>query len=127
MQYILHTIESALPALLEFGILAPSPPSLNPSSPTSVGAIEALREQLNSLAVRLLPEMIGLVDAFGFSDWELDSAVSREIEQELFAELIVFLDLQVGRYGGQPYETMLARAKNDLDANVGNAEARKRM
>ena len=39
------------------------------------GAVEALREQLGNLAKQLLPEMVGLVDAFGFSDWELDSAV----------------------------------------------------
>lgn len=76
LQYILHTLETALPFLLEYGIIAPSPPSLDPSSPASVDAIEALREQLNSLAKQLLPEMVGLVDAFGFSDWELDSAVS---------------------------------------------------
>ncbi|SCV72991.1 BQ2448_6916 [Microbotryum intermedium] len=99
----LHTIEQALPSLLEFGILAPAPPlSASLDSP-----VEALRALVNAHAQALLPEAVGLVDAFNFSDWELDSTA--------------------GRYDGKAYEAMLERAKNDLDANVGDEEERKRM
>lgn len=73
-QYILYTIEGALAQLLEFGILAPTPPSLT-SKELAVGPIEALRAQVNDLARQLLPELVGLVDAFAFSDWDLNSEV----------------------------------------------------
>ncbi|KAM0786049.1 hypothetical protein ACM66B_006860 [Microbotryomycetes sp. NB124-2] len=104
--FILTTLENALPQLFEFGIIAPSPASLKNSAPAQ-GPAEALREQISKLAKEILPESVGLTDAFNFSDWELDTVL--------------------GRYDGAAYETMLARVKADLDANVGDEAARKRM
>ena len=39
------------------------------------GPIETLREQIDLLAQKLLPELIGLTDAFNYSDFDLGSAV----------------------------------------------------
>lgn len=77
MQFLLHRVSHALPSLLEFGILAPSPPlSLSSSTPFKQDApLEQLRLSLDSVARDLLPELVGLTDAFGFSDWELDTTV----------------------------------------------------
>lgn len=92
--------------MLEFGILAPTPPSLD-SKQLTTGPIEALRAQITDLARQLQPEMVGLTDAFAFSDWDLNS--------------------ELGRYDGGAYEALLARAKADLDVNVGDEAARKKM
>lgn len=68
-QYLLNSLSRAVPQLLEFGIVAPAPSST--SSP-----IELIRAHLSDAANALLPEMVTLVDAFGFTDWELDTTVS---------------------------------------------------
>lgn len=52
-------MENALADCLEFEIL-------NPHDATVV------RRTLNTYCLKVLPEAVGLVDAFGFSDWELD-------------------------------------------------------
>lgn len=46
------------------------PPSTSLASPA-----ETLRAQIDDLAQKLLPELVGLTDSFGFSDWDLDSEV----------------------------------------------------
>ena len=75
-QFLLHTVEQALPSLLEFGVIAP------PASPSSFSrwpkpsSIDTLRLEIDEVSQQLLPELVGLTDAFGFSDWELDSVVS---------------------------------------------------
>ena len=74
MQYCLTTIETALPDLLEFGIIAPVPASASAAVILS-GPIDLLRQQIDILAQKLLPDAIGLTDAFGFSDWDLSSEV----------------------------------------------------
>lgn len=74
-QYILHTIEQALPDLLEFGIIGASSPSASSLAILS-SPIESLRAQIDMLAQRILPQSVSLVDSFGFSDYDLDSAVS---------------------------------------------------
>lgn len=75
-QYILYTLETALPDLLEFGIIAPAPHSASASVHLS-SPVESLRRELNHLASKvILPASIGLVDGFGFSDFDLDTAVS---------------------------------------------------
>ena len=81
VQFLLHRVQKAVPALLELGIIAsPPPPSFAPSSAKSraegTPALEVLRDALDKQARVLLPELVGLTDAFGFSDWELDSIVS---------------------------------------------------
>jgi acyl-CoA oxidase len=63
-QHLLTTLESALVDLLSFNLL----------STRSMGAdsTRILRKTIQELYFKLLPESIGLTDAFGFSDWELD-------------------------------------------------------
>jgi acyl-CoA oxidase len=74
-QFLLHTVEQALPSLLEFGIIAPSSSSglIRSSQPSP---IDTLRLEIDEVAQNLLPEIVGLTDAFGFSDWELNTVVS---------------------------------------------------
>ncbi|KAI0042754.1 peroxisomal oxidase [Auriscalpium vulgare] len=60
--YLLVTLESALSDLLSFAIV-------------SAGSTRTLREQIAQVCLRLLPEAVALSDAFGLSDWELDSAL----------------------------------------------------
>ena len=68
------TIESAVSDLLEFGIITPVSASASAAVVLS-SPIELLRQQIDSLAQKLLPEAIGLTDAFGFTDWDLSSEV----------------------------------------------------
>ncbi|TKA50277.1 hypothetical protein B0A53_06349 [Rhodotorula sp. CCFEE 5036] len=109
--FLLHRVQKAVPALLELGIIAsPPPPSFAPPSATSraeaAPALEVLRDALDKQARVLLPELVGLTDAFGFSDWELDSVVARD---------------------GAVYERMLAKAKADEKLNIGEAADQKRL
>ncbi|KAM0754099.1 acyl-CoA oxidase [Meredithblackwellia eburnea MCA 4105] len=104
--YVLSTIEAALPDLLEFGVIKPVPASAS-TDVTLAGPIESLRAQINTLAQKILPEAIGLTDAFGFSDWDLGS--------------------ELGKYDGRAYENLLEKAKRDLDDNVGDAAKRKQL
>ncbi|KAF8190757.1 peroxisomal oxidase [Mycena galopus ATCC 62051] len=88
--YLLITVESALVDLLSFGLFRASPTG-NPQcsrDPTRV-----LRLTIAELCGELLPEVIGLTDAFGFSDWELDSAL--------------------GVYDGKVYEALWARVQQE--------------
>ncbi|GAA5876874.1 hypothetical protein JCM1840_002687 [Sporobolomyces johnsonii] len=110
--FLLDTVERALPALLEFGILAPPSPLalLDPSSSASRSApswIDILRREVDQLAQQLLPELVGLTDSFGFSDWELDTVA--------------------GNLDGAVYERMLEKAQADEQLNVGTVEHRQRL
>ncbi|GAA5881626.1 hypothetical protein JCM16303_005516 [Sporobolomyces ruberrimus] len=106
--FLLHTVEQALPSLLEFGIIAPS---ASPSSLTSRSSqpspIDTLRLEIDEVAQRLLPEIVGLTDSFGFSDWELNSVV--------------------GNADGQVYEKMLKKAQDDEELNVGTKAEQQRL
>ena len=62
MQYLMVTLESGLAELLEYNILPQS-------------AAHILRERIGQSFKHILPEAIGLSDAFGWTDWELDSAL----------------------------------------------------
>ncbi|KAK4053613.1 hypothetical protein OIO90_003852 [Microbotryomycetes sp. JL221] len=104
--FILNTLENSLPQLFEFGIIAPTTSPFN-SKQTNEGTVENLRQSISNSSKEILPQTIGLTDSFNFSDWELDTVL--------------------GRYDGAAYETMLARVKADIDANVGDESARKRM
>ncbi|TFK73089.1 acyl-CoA oxidase [Pluteus cervinus] len=73
--YLLHlltTVESALTDILSFNLLPPPPLSSSsfPQDPS-----RSLRLEINTLCKELLPHAIGLTDSFGFTDWELDSAL----------------------------------------------------
>ncbi|KAG5219747.1 oxidase [Salix suchowensis] len=68
--YLLHlltTVESALVDILSFGLLATSEQGRDPTL--------TLRKAVKALCEELLPEAIGLTDAFGFTDFELNSAL----------------------------------------------------
>ncbi|GAA6059945.1 hypothetical protein JCM10212_003085 [Sporobolomyces blumeae] len=108
LYFLLHTVEQALPSLLEFGIIAPPPPHSSLSSHTSIPSpIDLLRLEVDSLAQSLLPELVALTDAFGFSDWELDTVV--------------------GNSDGRVYERMLEKAQKDEELNVGNKEQQQQL
>ncbi|KAK4702625.1 acyl-CoA oxidase, partial [Phenoliferia sp. Uapishka_3] len=104
--YNLITIEAALSDLLEFEIIKPVPPTASAADVLS-GPVQTLRDQIDLLALKLLPESIGLTDAFGFSDWDLGS--------------------ELGKYDGRAYESLLEKAKLDLDMNVGNSTHRQKL
>lgn len=63
LQYLLTAVEGALADLLSLSLLAPGQ------------CVQDLRSTISRFCVDLLPELIGLTDAFGFSDWELDRSV----------------------------------------------------
>lgn len=64
---MLTILEGALADLLSYGLLPPPPPDQKGGD-----ACRALRLEIQRLCLELLPQAIGLTDAFGFSDWELD-------------------------------------------------------
>ncbi|KAF5366862.1 hypothetical protein D9757_011921 [Collybiopsis confluens] len=70
--FLQTTVESALSDLLSFSLL-------RIQNPSRIGAsrdpTRGLRMAIAKNCLALLPEAIGLTDAIGFSDWELDSAL----------------------------------------------------
>ncbi|KAI5121476.1 hypothetical protein M0805_003932 [Coniferiporia weirii] len=85
--YLLSTVETAMADILSFNIIS--------SRLTGRGRepLKALRLEIASLCAELLPEAISLTDAFGYSDWELDSAL--------------------GVYNGRVYEALWLRAQTE--------------
>ncbi|KAF8064384.1 peroxisomal oxidase [Lyophyllum atratum] len=69
--YLLTVVEASLVDLLSFGLLR----SLDKKQSGSSDPARPLRLYINQLCQELLPNAIGLSDAFGFTDWELDSAL----------------------------------------------------
>lgn len=61
------TLESGIVDLLSFGGLGTS---------NGGDVTRTLRLTIKNISVELLPEAIGLTDAFGFTDWELDRFVT---------------------------------------------------
>ncbi|KAL0578791.1 hypothetical protein V5O48_003203 [Marasmius crinis-equi] len=107
--YLLTTIESSLTDFLSFGLLRL--PLRDPSSSGSLSRdpTRGLRLAIARLCEDLLPEAIGLTDAFGFTDWELDRySVSRFIMLMLMAMLSA-----LGVYDGQVYKTLWERAQTE--------------
>ncbi|GAA5907744.1 hypothetical protein JCM6882_008961 [Rhodosporidiobolus microsporus] len=107
--HLLHLVLTAYPSLLALSILpAPSPPPVHssPPSPASLPSLfdlhsplETLKAEVDEAARGLLPELVGLTDAFGFTEWELDSAAAAPT--------------------GEVYDRLLAKAKADEALNVG--------
>lgn len=79
---------------------------------------------------------MGLTDSFGFSDWELDTAV-RLFDSSSFppspprharsADLALFARAQVGNADGAVYERMLEKAKADEELNLGSKQEQERL
>ncbi|KAI0772371.1 peroxisomal oxidase [Trametes elegans] len=87
--YVLHlltTVESGLEDILSFGLLSAAGAGQGDPS-------RGLRLAIKELSESLLPEVIGLTDGFGFTDWELDSAL--------------------GRYDGNAYEALWEKTKTE--------------
>ncbi|KAL1720168.1 acyl-CoA dehydrogenase/oxidase C-terminal [Schizophyllum commune] len=78
---LLTSAETALPDLLVHGLLS------------GTQEVAALRRAVATACASLVPHAIGLTDAFGFSDWELDSAL--------------------GVYDGRVYEALWDRAQRE--------------
>ncbi|KAJ7614834.1 peroxisomal oxidase [Roridomyces roridus] len=85
--YLLTTLESALVDLLSFGLYVP------PKTEAAGDPARGLRLAIGQFCKELLPEAIGLTDAFGYSDWDLDSAL--------------------GVHDGRVYEALWARAQDE--------------
>ncbi|KAF8994920.1 peroxisomal oxidase [Cyathus striatus] len=81
--YLLTTIEGGLVDLLSFGVLG--------ASDSGSDVTRSLRIAIQRLCTEILPDAVSLSDAFGFSDWELDSAL--------------------GVYNGKVYEALWERAQ----------------
>ncbi|KAJ7617161.1 peroxisomal oxidase [Roridomyces roridus] len=87
--YLLTTLESALVDLLSFRLyVTPKAEAESTADP-----VRGLRLAIGQLCKELLPEAIGLTDAFGYSDWDLDSSL--------------------GVYDGRVYEALWARAQDE--------------
>lgn len=69
--------------------------------------VEVLRATTDSLALSLVPQLIGLTDAFGFDDWDLDSAL--------------------GKSDGRVYEDLLRRAREEAGYNVGTEDEKQEL
>ena len=69
------TVESALVDLLSFGLMRPKAIYGESPSSSSIDPTRAVRLAIQLLCQELLPETIGLTDAFGFTDWDLDRLV----------------------------------------------------
>ncbi|OCB91493.1 peroxisomal oxidase [Sanghuangporus baumii] len=67
--YLLSTAEAALVDLLSLGVIATQ------SAVDKGGPAEMLRLEVARSCRELLPEAVSLSDAYGFTDWELDSAL----------------------------------------------------
>ncbi|KAF9262889.1 peroxisomal oxidase [Marasmius fiardii PR-910] len=90
--YLLTTMEASLTDFLSFGLLR-FPHRDSQTTARSRDPTRGLRLTIARLCEDLLPEAIGLTDAFGFTDWELNSAL--------------------GVYDGQVYKALWERVQEE--------------
>ncbi|KDQ11213.1 hypothetical protein BOTBODRAFT_177465 [Botryobasidium botryosum FD-172 SS1] len=83
--FLLTSLEAALSDIFAFSLIQPLH--------TAEDATAPLREAISRICRSLLPEAIALTDAFGFSDWELDSSL--------------------GVYDGNVYQALWDRAQEE--------------
>jgi acyl-CoA oxidase len=107
-QYLLTTVEGGLTDLLSFGVIRPSTSGPGVKDPT-----RSVRLSIKAVCEELLPEAIGLTDAFGFTDWDLDR----------YGDFLAFSNLTIkfttknvlysalGVYNGKVYEALWERTK----------------
>jgi len=72
----------------------------------------SLRETLKTVSERLLPDVIRLTDAFGFTDWELDSSVY-SLYIIITAVLLTSGRSALGRYDGDVYQALWDKAQEE--------------
>lgn len=87
LQWHFYALENARGDLLEHKLVLPE-------------HIQSLRSAIDEKTRAILPDIIGLTDAFGFSDWELGSTL--------------------GCTAGRPYEELLRHAEENRDLNLGD-------
>ena len=107
LQYLLTTVEGGLTDLLSFGVIRPSTSGPGVKDPT-----RSLRLSVKAVCEELLPEAIGLTDAFGFTDWDLDRYgffLASSNLANLRTKYVTFSAL--GVYNGRVYEALWERAK----------------
>lgn len=73
IQYLLTTVETALVDLLSLGVFP------GDTAPRNDDGTRNLRKSIQHLELKLLPQAVGLSDAFGLTDWELDRSVHDSI------------------------------------------------
>ena len=61
--------------LLSFGLMPPKAIYGEKTPSSSIDPTRAVRLAIQRLCQELIPETIGLTDAFGFTDWDLDRLV----------------------------------------------------
>ncbi|KAJ3996037.1 peroxisomal oxidase [Lentinula boryana] len=119
--YLQTTVESALADLLSFGLLRiENPPRVGASRDPTRGLRMAIAQNCLSLA----PEAIGLTDALGFSDWELDSALGvydGNVYQALWdkAQTEPLNDKEVPDAYGESIKPMLSRGRMMAERQSG--------
>jgi len=99
------TIETSLADFVTFDLLRVL------SSEISSDAVSALRYAIAQICSELLPEAIGLTDAFGFSDWELNRFVYVYFPR--CRHSFLFLSSALGRYDGKAYQTLWEKSQLD--------------
>jgi acyl-CoA oxidase len=80
----LTTVEGALVDLLSFGLVRPKAIYGESPSSSSIDPTRAVRLAIQRLCQELIPETIGLTDAFGFTDWDLDRSVIYSLYLHVF-------------------------------------------
>ncbi len=64
-------------------------PPMAPRESSSRDAVISLRQTISQICLELVPQAIGLTDAFGFSDWELDRSGHLAYSYQLMASSII--------------------------------------
>lgn len=99
-------VEGGLVDLLSFGLLSSSDASSSAGDPA-----RSLRLAINRLCQELLPNAIGLSDAFAFTDWELDRYVPYFLSSTCETGLKCISAL--GVFDGKVYDALWARAQTE--------------
>ena len=68
-------MEGALVDLLSFGVICPTTTTTYEEGSPPQDPTRVVRLAIQRTCQELLPDIVGLTDAFGFTDWELDRLV----------------------------------------------------
>jgi len=101
VQFLLTTLETGIVDLLSSGALGTG------------NVTRTLRLAIKDISIELLPEAIGLTDAFGFTDWELDRLDPSTGCSSLYLLKNVLITSALGVYDGKVYEQLWKRAQDE--------------
>lgn len=104
-------MEGALVDLLSFGVMRSTVIYGEPLPSYSVDPTRAVRLAIQRLCQDLLPEIIGLTDAFGFTDWDLDRQVTILSAYTFLLQSYHVFFSALGVYNGKVYEALWERAQ----------------